>query len=527
MSKLKINDSFIVNALRNCGYNNYTAIADIIDNSIEPEVVSTFVKVCFETEGKGSETSINSILIIDDGVGMCIDTLEESMALGSQTGKNGVENLGMYGTGLKSASLSIGQVLEVFTKTKDSKLNYAKISIEKAIENNGEIEILCECCDENDERWDIFNKYVDSSHGTIVRISHLDKLTNKNYISFKGTLKHKLGEFFNKFIYGEVLHFYVERDEIPYVELMGNIKSNELMEEGHFNVDGHIIKYKAYNIPKVCGYDEADEEHTVKTDGSEYLSRSQHNQGLYIYRNNRLVGKGLVFGLWKRHSLYNGFRCEIYMDGTCDYLFGSTFTKMISEKDRSYLSQSLMDTLSKHVKRLADDSKRREERKDKENNISDPETIKATKEFYKLVAEKQNKNMMLSANRKGENHKKDEKDEKEHQIRGEQKNPNPIKVRTNKWLGGFDEKSLGRHCEMYCIEHYDSKPIIVINTDHPFYKELYSHLNDDLKFKMAQIISCDEIAKQKINYYLSDDVKGIIDGYEDFKSSEVMKSLCY
>ena len=44
---------------------------------------------------------------------------------------------------------------------------------------------------------------------------------------------------------------------------------------------------------------------------------------------------------------------------------------------------------------------------------------------------------------------------------------------------------------------------------------------------MAQIISCDEIAKQRISYYLSDDVRNIIDCYEDVKSAEVMKSLSY
>ncbi|MBO7212265.1 MAG: ATP-binding protein [Methanobrevibacter sp.] len=524
---MKVNESFILNALRNCGYNNYTAIADIIDNSIEPDVESTFVRVCFETEGKGNETTINSILIVDDGIGMTLDTLKESMNLGSQTGKNAVDNLGMYGTGLKAASLSLGQVLEIFTKTEDSKLNYATLSIEKAIEKREGIEDSCDECDENSEKWDTFKKYIKGSHGTIIKISKLDRLANKNYRSFKATLKNKLGEFFNKFIYGEIIKFYVEKDEVPYVELMGNIKTNDLMREGNFEVDGHIIKYKAYHIPRISGYDELEEVHQSKNDGSEYITRTQHNQGLYIYRNNRLVGKGLTFGMWSRHSLFNGFRCEIYVDGTCDYLFGSTFTKVVSEKDRSNMSEALMNKLINEIKPLADDSRNREKRKDKEDKVSDPEAIKATQEFYKMVAEKQNKNKMLSANRSGENHKREEIDEREHQVRGKQKNPNPIKVRTNKWLGGFDERQLGRHGEMYCIEHNDSKPNIIINTDHPFYQEFYSNLADEHKFIMAQIISCDEIAKQRISYYLSDDVRNIIDCYEDVKSAEVMKSLSY
>ena len=68
MTNLKVKDSFIVNALRNCGYNNYSALADIIDNSLEPEVGSSYVKVDFETEGTGAaNTIIKSILVIDDG----------------------------------------------------------------------------------------------------------------------------------------------------------------------------------------------------------------------------------------------------------------------------------------------------------------------------------------------------------------------------------------------------------------------------------------------------------------------------
>ena len=157
-NKIKVNDSFIANSLRNCGYNNYTAIADIIDNSIEPEVGSSFVKVDFDTDGKGSDkTIVKSILIIDDGVGMSSETLEEAMKLGANTGKNCIDNLGVYGTGLKSASLSIGQVLEVYTKTEESLLNYAKISIKDAIYSNGEIFVEYNEFPENSEEYNFFN----------------------------------------------------------------------------------------------------------------------------------------------------------------------------------------------------------------------------------------------------------------------------------------------------------------------------------------------------------------------------------
>ena len=529
VKNLKVNDSFIVNALRNCGYNNYSALADIIDNSLEPEVNSTYVKVDFETEGTGADkTTIKSILVIDDGCGMSSDILEEAMSLGSETGKNGSNNLGMYGAGMKTASFSIGQKLEVFTKSSEGVVNYAVISLEDAIVNNGDIFVDYAFYSEETEEYQWFKSVVGADHGTIVKISVLDRLTNKNYQSFKGTLKNKIGENFNKFIYANVVKFYVRKDEVPYVDLMGDSTTNELMGEGEFEIDGHSISYKAWYIPMMGGVNDSieDDSHYESSNGNEYISRSVKNQGLYIYRQNRLVGKGLNLGLWGRDGWKNGFRCEIFMDGNCDYLFGSTFTKMIGDSSKDNLSQSLRDKLASEIVPYANESTKRTKKESASQKENDPIAKKQKDDFYKRVTEKQNKNMMLKANRKGENKPK-ENDGKEHQTRGKQKNPNPVRERTNKWLDGFEERPMGRTAEMYGMERSNGKRIIVINTDHPFYQKFYSRLDNDLKFTMAQIISCEEIAKQNVNYYGAEEVQQTIDLFNEFQSSEVSKSLCF
>ena len=530
---IKVNDSFIINSLRNCGYNNYTAIADIIDNSIEPEVGSSFVRVDFETEGSGKEkATVKSILIIDDGIGMPTNVLEEAMTLGSNTGKNCTDNLGMYGTGLKSASLSIGQVLEVFTKTEDSSLNYAKLSIEDAIENDNAIVVEYKIFDCDSEEYQYFKKNVESTHGTIIKISHLDRLSNKNYYSFKGTLKDKIGEIFNKYIFSNVVKFYVGKgkdSEVPFIDLMTtDCTSNICMGEDGFEVDGHYVKFKAYYLP-MNGKDINDNEeaHTPTSNCRDTLARNEHNSGLYIYRNNRLVGRGLILGIYKSDPWKNGFRCEIFIDGGCDALFGSSFTKMIQERSQDYMSQSLLDKLKNKIGPFVREAASRQRQETDDRKSEDPEVKKVNDEFYKKVTEKQNKNMMLKANRKGENKKNEEKEENDRKIRGKQKNPNPIKERTNKWLGGFEERPLGPWGEMFTIEHNMNKPLIIINTDHAFYKEFYSRLDNDMKFIMAQIISCEEIAKQNVNYYNSEEVRKHIDAFNESKSGEILKSLCY
>lgn len=526
---IKVNDSFIVNALRNCGYNNYSALADIIDNSLEPEVNSTYVKVDFETEGTGADkTTIKSILVIDDGCGMTEEILEEAMSLGSETGKNGSNNLGMYGAGMKTASFSIGQKMEVFTKVSDSEVNYGVISLENEINNHGGIFVDYAKYTEGTEEYKWFKSTVGADHGTIVKISVLDGLKNKNYQNFKGTLRNKIGENFNKFIYANVVKFYVRKDEIPYVDLMGNAIENDLMGEGSFEVEGHTISYKAWYMPRVGGTDSSMEnnKHIENADGTEYTLRTFNNQGMYIYRQNRLVGKALTLGIWARDPWKNGFRCEIFMDGTCDSLFGSTFTKMIGEKSKDTISQALADKLSAEINPYATEAAKRDKKDTNARKENDPTAKKATAEFYKRVTEKQNKNMMLKANRKGENKPKKD-DDKEHQTRGPQKNPNPIRERSNKWLDGFDERPMGRTADMYGMERSNGKRIIVINTDHPFYQKFYSRLDNDLKFTMAQIISCEEIAKQNVNYYGAEEVQNVIDNFNAFQSSEVSKSLCF
>lgn len=518
---IKINDSFFLLAFRNCGYDNYSAIADIIDNSLEPEVNPSYVKVDFETEGSGKDREIKSILVIDNGNGMSSDVLEEAMALGSDTGKNPTDNLGMYGTGMKAAAFSIGKKLQVFTKIDGGDVNYAVMSLEDTPY------VEYKTFGDGSEEYKKFKSTVNAEHGTIVKISHIDKLSNKSYQSFKGTLKNKISEIFNKFIYYEdVVKLYVCKDEVPYTDLIGNgTVGADMMGENSFNIEGHDVSFKAWYIPKDATEKRGDD-HYKDDDGKEYTPRTLNNQGLYIYRQNRLVGKALTLGLWTKDQYKNGFRCEVFVDGSCDHLFGSNFTKTISEKSKGTMSQSLIDKLSAEINPYVTESAKRDKKDINNRKENDPEAQKKIKEFYKRVTDKQNKNMMLKANRKGANKPKED-DKKEHEKRGKQTNPNPVKNRVNKWLDGFEERPMGRTGEMHGMEHSNGRRIIIINTDHPFYQKFYSQLNEDLKFTMAQIISCDEIAKQNVNYYSADDIQNIIDKYNEYQASEVGKSLTF
>ena len=99
----------LTESLRDIGYDFSSAIADLIDNSITAG--ATEVNVVIEFGGEASR-----VLISDNGRGMTLNGLTESLRFGSRR-KYGKGDLGRYGLGLKTASLSQGRCLSVVTRT--------------------------------------------------------------------------------------------------------------------------------------------------------------------------------------------------------------------------------------------------------------------------------------------------------------------------------------------------------------------------------------------------------------------------
>lgn len=514
--KLQVNTSFVINSLRNCGYTNYSAIADILDNSLEQDVCSKNVSVKLETTGKGESKSLCAILIVDDGNGMDVETLTEAMSLGSNTGKDGETCLGLYGTGMKSASLSIGKKLEVFTKTRDGQLNVATLNID-----NVDIfeDIMVSINRATDEQKSYFDNLVNNESGTIVKISNLDRLTNTNVYIFKNTLKRKIGEWFNKFIDAKKFNFFVDDDRVEMIDLIGDkigIPVERLSEkDAFFMLDGKEIRYNAWYI-KSTGNDNNDVKNTIK--------RGQSTSGLYIYRQNRLVGQALNLGVMSggitKDSYHNSFRCEIFIDGTCDYFFNSTFTKTISEKDKESLYQPFKDALDKNIKPLVGIAKQRDIDAKTDDKMSDD-----TKKMYESLKTRQDKNPMLSVDRKGGQNKTSEVQKTNNLNPKKQENPNPYKKRKETWCD-FDERALGRDENIYRTDVDErGKAIIIVNTSHTFYQNFYKNLPTEYKYVIAQLFSCDFISKQNCNYFGNEDVEKIIDKYNEVVSTEMAKSM--
>src|SRR4051794_40477805 len=112
--------SLAVRAMRDNGYKNAAyAVAELMDNSIQAD--ATVVELlCADQEifvDKRMRRRLNYVAVLDNGIGMDIDTLQIALQFGNgsrlESGKK--SGMGRFGMGLPSASISQCQRVDVWT----------------------------------------------------------------------------------------------------------------------------------------------------------------------------------------------------------------------------------------------------------------------------------------------------------------------------------------------------------------------------------------------------------------------------
>ena len=183
----------LLSSLRSVGYNEETAIADIIDNCISAQAHE--INIRFDWEKK-------RIVISDDGFGMSETELVENMRIGSSDPSRirDEADLGRFGMGLKTAAFSLGKKLTVVTKS-DFAISNASWDLDQIPEIGWNLIIR------DESQISEFSSQM-GDHGTIVVIENLDrvididdekKAKNKFYRIARKTEKH-LALTFHRFI---------------------------------------------------------------------------------------------------------------------------------------------------------------------------------------------------------------------------------------------------------------------------------------------------------------------------------------
>lgn len=450
----------LMESLRHTGYDNYHAIADIIDNSIDADAQNIWVEV---HQKKGDFV----IKVVDDGIGMNEDKLIEALKLGSESERNIDSDLGRFGMGLCTAGLSISRRTTVLTKQEKNQILVGINDIDWVIKFNEFKSYIGEATPEQSE---LFGKLLKGFHqGTTVVFSNSDRIQNRNVTIFANILKKEIGRIFRRFIEAG-RKFYVNGELVQIFDpLMLSDAGTYVYSDEEYPIkietsNGHIedtIRIRIVLLPDFGAVGNRDR-------GINLL-----NQGFYVMRNQRELFAGETLGVYTRDPHYNRVRAEIYFSGALDELMGVHFTKRgIST------SQGLRDKIReiarsqmRHLQGMAD-----KQRPKTEKEVSHEET-------EKLISKKSKLLIKPPAEPAEEKTKKRTRRGHEADVLKEPKRE-AVSERLRR-ICRFEEENLDRLGPLFYPFMAGSKVVIRWNVDHPFYEKILVSKKDDKTFITA------------------------------------------
>lgn len=338
----------LMESTRAIGYSIEAAIADIIDNSIA--AVATTVDIDFFPIGE------SYIAVLDNGVGMDQQELIHAMQYGSRSPLDDRDenDLGRYGLGMKTASLSQCRVLTVLSK-KNKKLSGCQWNLDH-VRTVGTWSLII--LEENDMTMlPCVSKIKEMTSGTLVIWQELDKFAVGEHdiataFSRKmNIIREHISLVFHRYLSGEAglnkllvrMNSLAVAPQDPFLIK----KSTQLMDEETIIVRGEKVKVKPYILPHTSKLSQND----LKSLGGKEGLRKQ--QGFYVYRNKRLLIWGTWFRLMRQGDLSKLARVQVDIPNSLDDLW-----TLDIKKSTAIPPEEVKQNLALVIEKISDGSKR-------------------------------------------------------------------------------------------------------------------------------------------------------------------------
>lgn len=321
----------LTESLRDIGYDFVSAIADLIDNSI----AANANEVTVEIEFSGMESAV---YIADNGVGLNANAATEALRFGSRR-QYQLGDLGRYGLGLKTASLSQGRSLTVVSRAQNRKL---------PLRRTLDLDLIAEFDDwlivENprDRHVRKAERLLGDDSGTVVIWQNLDRVlpesgatggwAKRRFETLTAKTKRHLSMVFHRFLAGEgtapEIKISVNGEKLqawdPFVrdERATQILGRQEFELEHRAGSG-TVSLQRYILPgkRTFSSNEA-------FDNAAGPLNWNRQQGLYIYRENRLVQWGSWGGTRGIDEHTKLARASLDFDNALDEVFNINVAKM-------------------------------------------------------------------------------------------------------------------------------------------------------------------------------------------------------
>ena len=338
-------------AMRNLGYESTAAIADLVDNSIDAGASKIWISV---------DSNLKNVFIADNGTGMSRDTLRIALTLGGKKKHDENNELGKYGLGLITASLSMGRVIRIVTKC-DGIYTTGVFNYEK-VQNSNRFDADFYDSTESEKRaFDFRTESAES--GTVLVVDDCDKIEYSNSSDFVKELEKSISEVFRVYL-NKGNTIIIDGEEVRIIDPMfSSLNGIKYLVDNDIEVqlpNGETgnIHVKAVQIP----------DQGTKINKS--LGLNIQRQGFYILRNNREIAAALEFPeIFKRHNDFNLLRFELHFNAELDDMMGINIKKH-DVVPKQEIINALKTVLDEPIKKYRAEIK--EKQKKKKNPFTAP-----------------------------------------------------------------------------------------------------------------------------------------------------------
>lgn len=464
-------DKFI-QATRDSGYKNTaSAISELVDNSIQAG--ATRIEIAISASAEHDKSKCVEISVLDNGCGMDPFTLRLALRFGGSTRFGDRTGLGRYGMGLPNASLSQARRLTVYTwrsinqsgipprgsgPSLPKRVLMSYLDVDEII--NGLVHEVPR------PKSVIPPKECLGSHGTLVIWTRCDRIDNVRVSTIARKIDSELGRRFRHFLWNRLTVTINGQPVVPFdplylhssskvsgARLFGTELEYEVCADPTDPATSGRVRVRFSELPVY-------EWHKFSNEQKRRIGITK-GAGVSIVRAGHEVDYGWFFmGSKHRENYDDWWRCEIQFDPILDEAFGITHTKQ-QIRPRVHLIEALVQDLEATARAL---------------------NSRVRKAHLSLKAGERFSEAEHLAN------------ERDHLLR-----PLPGKAdsdakalmkhleRTHNLLDSPSRNNMSRYriiegvskdtC-FYSYAYDGRRVVLVLNIDHPFYREIYKPLAD-------------------------------------------------
>lgn len=331
-----VNDGAALKSMRDSDFDTYSAIGEVIDNSLQANSTHIKLKINYKLAQRvnGFEP-ITSIVLGDDGDGMSKDILHHCLQLGYSSRYNDRSGIGRFGVGATLAAIHECRRVEIYSKEKGGSWNYTYIDLDLVSKEPPEMVSIPEPIEKNLP--DEFKTLTGDEKGTVVIWSKYDR-QQESASKLIEELKIWVGRTFRTFIWKNI-RLFINGDEVKAIDPLYVKTAKTKFPEDSAGHEYQPIKF-SYPISNLDRTEDGPEESEIKirlslvpeelrpTQGSgnskAVADRYIHlNEGLSILRNGREVFYGHIpyWGTNPFKEIDRWWGCEISFDAVLDSAF--------------------------------------------------------------------------------------------------------------------------------------------------------------------------------------------------------------